>query len=65
MTDLGANGLHATDDAVDMFDGGEGILRLDGDWDAQNLSESDYLQAAEDADGQYARMLTALLERAR
>ena len=65
VTDAGANGLRASDDAVDMFDGGSGVLRLSGDWGAQNMSQSDYMQAVADADKQYARMLTALIEHAR
>lgn len=65
VTDAGANGLNADDDAVDMFDPGTGMLRLDGDWDNQNLSEADYRQAAEAADRQYARMLQALIDQVR
>ena len=65
VTDAGANGLHASDNAGDMYDPGSGMLRLDGDWGGQNLSEADYREAAADADTQYARMLTALIEYAR
>lgn len=65
VTDAGANGLNAADDAVDMFDAGAGMLRLDGKWRAQNLSEDEYRKAAADADSQYARMLTALINQMR
>lgn len=65
VTDAGADGLHASNDAVDMFDDGSGVLRLNGDWGAQNLSEVDYMQAVADADEHYVRMLTALIEQVR
>ena len=64
VTDAGANGLRG-DDSVDMVHDGSGILRLDGDWGAQNLSEADYLEALADADRQYARMLSALIDQVR
>ena len=56
ITDVGANGLLANDAGVDMFDDGSGMLRLDG-----SASQS----AVADADEQYARMLTALIDSAR
>ena len=65
VTDAGADGLHASDDAVDMFDDGSGVLHLNGDWEAQNMSRDDYMQAAADADDQYSRMLNALIEQMR
>ena len=65
VTDAGADGLHASDDAVDMFDDGSSVLRLNGDWGAQNMSRDDYMQAAADADDQYVRILNALIEQVR
>ena len=65
VTDAGADGLHASDDAVDMFDDGSGVLHLNGDWEAQNMSRDDYMQAAADADDRYVRMLNALIEQVR
>ena len=62
VTDAGADGLHASDDAVDTFDNGSSILRLNGDWGAQDMSRDAYMQAAADADDQYVRMLNALIE---
>ena len=65
VTDAGADGLHASDDAVDMFDDGSGVLHLNGDWEAQNMSRDDYMQAVADADDRYVRMLNALIEQVR
>ena len=64
VTDAGANGLHAADDAVDMFDGGSGIVRFDGDWGAQGMQEAEYMKAFSEADQQYTRMLKALIAHA-
>ena len=64
VTDAGANGLGARDDRVDMFDGGSGPVRFDGDWFGQQISEADYTQALVDADTEYARMLRALITQA-
>lgn len=50
ITDAGADGLSAEDDSADMVDTGSGPARFDGD---------------ADADAQYARMLRALIARAR
>jgi hypothetical protein len=65
VTDSGADGLSADDAVVDMYDGGAGILRLDGDWGAQSMSETDYREAFADADARYARMLRALIAQIR
>ena len=64
VTDAGANGLHAADDAVDMFDGGSGIVRFDGDWGAQGMQEAEYMKAFSEAEQQYTRMLKALIAHA-
>lgn len=65
VTDAGANGLVADDDSVDMFDGGSGVMRFDGDWGAQGIQEADYMKAFSEADQQYERMLRALIAQAR
>ena len=65
VTDAGADGLHAEDAAVDMFDDGSSVLRLNGDWGGQNMSRDAYMQAVAEADEQYTRMLNALIEQVR
>ena len=64
VTDAGANGLHAADDAVDMFDGGSGVVRFDGDWGAQGMQEAEYMKAFSEAEQQCTRMLKALIAHA-
>ena len=59
ITDVGANGLLANNAGVDMFDGGSGVLRLDGG--GLQVSGDEYRSAVADADQQYARMLKALI----
>ena len=65
ITDAGANGLRAEDDKVDMFDGGSGMLRLDGNPGGQNMSDAQYQSTVADADEQYTRMLRVLIAEAR
>ena len=68
ITDSNADGLQAKqgqDAAPDSFDGGGRQLRLDGNWGGQGMSEADYMQAFEDADSQYSRMLQDLLNEIR
>jgi hypothetical protein len=65
VTDAGANGLRATADTVDMFDGGSGTVRFDGNWVAQGLQEAEYMRTFSEADRQYTRMLNALIAQAR
>jgi hypothetical protein len=61
ITDVGANGLLADDSAVDTFDSGSGVLRLDG---GEGMSREEYRSAVADADQQYARMLRVLVAQA-
>lgn len=61
ITDAGANGLRAADETVDVIDQGTGLLRLDGNPGGQDMSRIEYRDAAADADGQYTRILRALL----
>ena len=65
ITDAGANGLRANDDTVDMFDGGSGMLRFDGNPGGQNMSDAQYQSTVADADEQYTRMLRVLIAQAR
>ena len=65
VTDAGANGLLARDETVDMFDGGSGSFRFDGDWNAKQMSEEDYMKTYSDAETQYTRMLEALIAQTR
>ena len=65
ITDSGADGLTAGADAVDVYDTGSQVLRFDGDWGGQQMSEDAYMKAFTDADQQYARMLKALIAQAR
>jgi len=59
ITDVGADGLLADDAGVDSFDGGSGVLRLDGG--GPQMSSEEYRSAVADADQQYARILRALI----
>ena len=61
ITDAGANGLRANDDAVDMVDSGAGILILDGNPSEQQLSRTEYMNTVADGDKKYARILRALI----
>ena len=65
VTDSGADGLSADGAVVDVYAGGAGSLRLDGDWAAQSMSEEGYRKAFMDADAEYARMLRALIAQIR
>ena len=65
VTDVGANGLHADDDTVDMFEDGSGVVRFDGDWGAQGMQEAEYMKTFSEADQHYTRMLKALIAQAR
>ena len=61
VTDSGADGLSADGAVVDVVDTGSGVLRLDGDWGGQSMSEAEYRDAFADVDRQYTRMLRALI----
>lgn len=66
VTDGGANGLMAQrleGQAFDIWDTGARVLRFDGNWDAQKMSEQEYMKTFADSDAQYAIMLQALLRR--
>ena len=64
ITDGGAAGLSA-DDAADSADTGGKLVRFDGEWGGQQLSEDEYTALFSEADADYARMLKALLAEVR
>ena len=64
VVDVGANGLRTAAATVDLFDGGSGVVRFDGDWGEQGLQEAEYMKAFSEADQQYTRMLKALIAHA-
>ena len=64
VTDGGANGLMATrieNVAFDIWDNGTKMVRFDGQWRDQQMSEEDYLKVFAESDAQYAEMLEALI----
>jgi len=60
ITDSGADGLR-DGDAADSADTGGTFVRFSGEWEEQQLSESDYTSLTSEASTGYARMLRALL----
>ena len=60
ITDGGADGLR-DDDPADSADTGGRLVRFDGDWIGQQLSQAEYTTLFNEADAGYARMLRALL----
>lgn len=65
VTDGGANGLMATrieNVAFDIWDNGTKMVRFDGQWGDQQMSEEDYLKVFAESDAQYAEMLEALID---
>ncbi len=68
ITDSSADGLKAQRSEGNPFDGYDGSgrqVRFDGDWEAQQMSEADYMKIFTTADNEYARMLRALLTEVR
>jgi hypothetical protein len=64
VTDGGANGLTASrqeGQAFDVWDTGTKVVRFDGNWDAQKMSEDEYKKTFAESDAQYSGMLQALL----
>lgn len=62
--DLGADGLQP--ESVDiMYEDGKTQTIFDGNWKKQKLSEAEYQKRVKSAEERYARMLTALIDRAR
>jgi hypothetical protein len=63
VSDLGADGLVAEPDdnqPFDTYDAGKAVA-FDGDWDAQKMSEEEYMKTFAAADEKYSQMLSALL----
>jgi hypothetical protein len=70
VTDLGGDGLKAkkankNDLAVDSRDLGGKSLRFDGNWREDKMSEADYMKAFAEADEQYAKLLSVLVDAAK
>ena len=60
ITDGGADGLRA-DDPADSADTTGRLVRFNGNWSGQELSQAEYATLFNEADTGYARMLRALL----
>ena len=65
ITDSGANGLAVQGERIDIYDVGSRLVRFDGDWAGQQMSEEEYMKIFSDADEKYARMLKVLIAEAR
>lgn len=63
VTDIGADGIRLgeRDEPADSHDVGNTVMRFDGDWREDDMSEEDYEKAHADADGQYAEILQVLI----
>ena len=63
ISDLGANGLYddRRDNQFDTADVGGKSYVFNGDWDAANISEEEYVKTFQTADAEYERMLEMLL----
>ena len=63
IADLGVNGLFARrrENQFDTADLSGKSYTFDGNWGKQKLSEQDYMKAFQAADGEYARILEALI----
>jgi hypothetical protein len=69
VTDLNADGLHAKrmkkDDPVDTHDRGGKLVKFDGNWREDKMSEADYMKTFSEADDLYAKMVDLLLAEAK
>ena len=69
ISDLGANGVQfqrrTNNDPFDTVDREGKSFTFDGDWGRQRLSREDYTKAYEATDGDYVRMLEALIAEAK
>jgi hypothetical protein len=64
ISDLGADGLkpkREDNQPFDDQDAGRNSIRFDGNWDAQKMSEQDYMKGYIAADRAYAEALDALI----
>lgn len=61
--DMGCDGFQTGTDNVDIFyEGNDKTTLLDGKWEAQSLTEADYVARSKYAEEKYSRALTLLLE---
>lgn len=66
VQDLGCDGLQSGPESIDiMYEDGTTQTIFDGNWKKQKLSEAEYQKRVKSAEERYARMLTALIDRAR
>jgi hypothetical protein len=68
IVDSGANGLQAKREEnrpYDIYETRAKRVQFDGDWKTQGMTEEEYMKVFAEADGAYARMLTALVVQAR
>ena len=67
VLDMGAPGLNQKkiDGYFDTWTQGDKQVVFDGDWDAQKISESDYMKQFSAADAEYVTLLGALLAQAK
>jgi hypothetical protein len=63
IADLGANGLYARrrENQFDTADIGGRSYSFDGDWGKAKLSEQEYMKAFQTTEGEYVKMLEALV----
>jgi hypothetical protein len=61
--DMGCDGIQTGGENVDvLYQGRSQQTRFDGKWEAQSLSEAEYTLRLTQAEGQYERTLTVLLD---
>jgi hypothetical protein len=67
VMDMGAPGLNQKriDGYFDTWTQGDKQVTFDGTWDAQKISEGDYMKQFTAADGEYSKILSALLTEAK
>lgn len=63
VTDIGSDGIRKgeRDQPADSHDLGNKVMRFDGDWREDKMSEDDYMKAYADADALYSKVLQALI----
>ena len=67
VLDMGVPGLNQkkADGFFDTWTQADKQVVFDGDWDAQKMSETDYMKQFADADAEYTKLLGALLAEAK
>ncbi len=63
VTDIGADGIRKgeRDEPADSHDVGNKVMRFDGDWREDKMSEEEYNKAYAEADAAYSKVLQALV----